>query len=132
MSQGVEALRLDVSAVGAGVWALWGRDVQGEGGVRSRVPVCVMLFWLSRCSGLTARPPAMPSGGPGCPLRFQLAAWAELFLGTRPVPWGSRCRHLAIQHKLQSFIMMKKEVPQVPCVVPLRRSVGSLAHAMFR
>lgn len=37
----------------------------------------------SRCSGLMARPPVMPSGEPGCSLSFQGEAGAEPSLGSQ-------------------------------------------------
>ena len=58
--------------VGSAKWE--GRAGRG----RLRVRHC----WLPRCSGLTGRPPATPSGEPGCSWSFQGVAWPELPLGS--------------------------------------------------
>ena len=104
-----------------------------QGGAKQRASEWVTLCLLSRCSGPAARPPAMPSGGPGCSLSCREAAWAELPSQTGPVPQGSRCGHAAIQHKLQSFILMEKGGSPSPWGggVLLRSIVSSLAHAWF-
>lgn len=74
------------------------------------------IVFSSRCSVPTARPLVMPSGGPGCSLSFQGAAWAEVASGARRHPRRSRCgwSGWSTQGVAELYPEYKMKVPRVP------------------